>query len=329
MPSLKDLRAVFSLAALAVLCGCSGEHPERMFERSFFVMGTLCDIKVVCDSPGKAEQALRKIQSSLESGEKKYNFYGRESRLSFINREAQNGFVTLSDEEAFLINKSVQLSDLTGGAFDITFSPLWELWKKCEKEGRVPSGKEIVFAREHIGYKNIVFSPNGQSIKFALKGLNINLGGIAKGMALLDCKAAAADSGIDNLMVNLGGDILAVGKGRKEGWVVAVQDPFIPGKTAGRMTLNDKIALTSGIYQRYVVIGGRKYHHIIDARTGFPADDFASVTLVMNAGRRDYFPSLAVFLMGRIKAEEFLERNKQFDYFIIERGGKVEKRVSS
>jgi len=225
-----------------------------------------------------------------------------------------------------LIKRSIGLSILTKGAFDITFDPLWELWKQCEKENRLPTENEIRIAKENVGYKKITLSPDGRKIKFSSKDIKINLGGIAKGLALLNCKAAAKNTGTGNFMVNLGGDILALGNGKGDGWVVAIQDPFDPDKTVKKIKVSDNLVLTSGVYQRYATIEEKRYHHIIDANTGFPAGDFASVTLIENADRKTYVPSLAVFLMGKEKAVEYLGRNPSIGYYIIEEDGNILQR---
>lgn len=286
-------------------------------------MGTVCDIKVISADKERAQNALQEILGSLKKTESKYNFYDSKSRISKINSEASRGFAALSEDESLLIRRSIELSALTGGSFDVTFNPLWELWKKCEKESRLPSAAEMRIAKNNVGYKKIVLSPDMRSVKFSSKYIRINLGGLAKGLALLNCMDIAKKTGIENFMVNLGGDILAIGEGRGSGWIVAIQDPFEPDKIARKIKVSDKIVLTSGIYQRYVSIKGKRYHHIIDANTGFPSGGLASVTLIENADWEDYIPSLAVFLMGREKAVEYLGKNSSVGYFMIEEDGGV------
>ncbi|MFA5104337.1 MAG: FAD:protein FMN transferase [Candidatus Margulisiibacteriota bacterium] len=303
--------------------GCAIKPSDQISERSFFVMGTVCDIKVISSDPKKAQEALRMLYGSLKNTEAEYNFYDNKSRTSEINKKAAHNFTVLSGDESMLIKKSLELSVLTRGAYDITFNPLWELWKQCGKNNRLPAASEIRAAKERIGYKKIILSPDGRSIKYSSRGIKINLGGIAKGLALLNCKDTAKKIGAENVMVNLGGDILALGIGRGEGWTIAVQDPYDPDKIAKKIKVRDKIVLTSGIYQRYVTIKGKRYHHIIDANTGFPAGDFASVTIIEDAKREKYVPSLAVFLMGKGKAVEYLGEHPSIGYFIIERDGRV------
>jgi len=323
---MKNLKAFFLVFfSAAAIFGCAAKPSERVFERSFFVMGTVCDIKVVSRSAERAQDVLQRLYGSLKSTESEYNFYDDKSRISEINEQASHGSAYLSEDESSLIKRSIELSVLTGGAFDMTFTPLWELWKKCEKEGRLPTSDEIRAAKGDIGYKKLVLSSDGRTIKFSSKNIRINLGGIAKGIALLDCKDLADKIGADNVMVNLGGDILALGSGRGDGWIVAIQDPFHPDKTVKKIRVRDNIVLTSGIYQRYVTINGKRYHHIIDANTGSPAGDFSSVTLVLNADRKSYVPSLAVFLMGRKKALEYLAVNRQIGCFLIGSDGSVLK----
>lgn len=321
MNNLKAFFLVFFSAA--AIFGCTAKPSERVFESSFFVMGTVCDIKVISRSPEKAQEILRQLRGSLDRTRSEYDFYDDKSRVSKINEMASHGTAYLSGDEAVLIKRSLELSSLTHGAFDMTFTPLWELWKRCEKYGRLPTSAEIRTAKDKIGYKRISISPDGRTMKFSSKNIRINLGGIAKGIALLNCKDMADRIGADNVMINLGGDILALGSGRGDGWVVAIQDPFHPDKILKKMHVKDKMVLTSGIYQRYVTINGKRYHHIIDANTGLPAGDFSSVTLMLNADRESYVPSLAVFLMGRKKALEYLAVNRQIGCFLVGNDGSV------
>ena len=317
---------ILCILSVIILFGCAAKPPGQIYERSFLIMGTVCDIKVVSADPKKAQDFLQQLCGSLKSTEAEYNFYDSKSRISGINAEASRGSAILTLDESRLIRRSIELSVLTEGAFDITFSPLWELWKQCEKEKRIPSADEIRIAKNNIGYKKIVLSSDGRSMKFSSKDIRINLGGIAKGLALLHCKNIAEKIGADNVLINLGGDILALGKGRGDGWVVAIQDPFDPDKTVKKIRVSDKMVLTSGIYQRYVAVKGKRYHHIIDANTGSPAGDFASVTLIEKTKRKTYVPSLAVFLMGREKAMEYLGKHPSIGYFIISLDGNVLQR---
>jgi len=321
---MKKLRYLsLLLAAFVFLSGCAEEPSGQVFEHTFFIMGTVCDIKVISQGSKEAQDILQRLYGSLKDTEAQYDFYDGKSRISEINTDASRGSAVLSEDEAAVIKRALELSALTQGAFDITFTPLWDLWKQCEKEGRLPADDEINIAKKNVGYRKISLSPDGRIIKFSSKDIRINLGGIAKGIALLNCKDVAEKIGADNIMVNLGGDILALGRGRGDGWVVAIQDPFDPDKTAKKMHVRDKIVLTSGVYQRYVTIRGKKYHHIIDANTGFPAGDFSSVTLVLDADRKEYVPSLAVFLMGRKKALDYLNKNRRIEHFILGYDGAI------
>ncbi len=299
----------------------------RVFEESFLVMGTVCTVKVLAEGPSEANIALCAIRQTLRATETAFSAHDPAGRLTVINRQAAAAGADLSAEEAWLLARAVACSDMTGGAFDVTFRPLWELWKKCERENRLPTDDEVHAARERVDYRALVISPDGRNLRFARAGISLDLGGIAKGAALLACRDAANAPGIGGLLVNLGGDVLALGREREGGWVVGIQNPDNPYRIACRFKALNKLALTSGVYQRFVTINGRRYHHILDANTGFPAEGLLSVTIVLDPDRESYLPSLAVFLMGLERAESFLAAHPEYGYYLITAEGAVRSRL--
>ncbi len=306
-----------------LFCGCS---PVAVYEGSFPVMSTVCEVKIISSDREKAASVAGDVKALLKKIESDLNFYDPESRISVINREAPYGFVALTADEQALVRRSLQMSVLTGGAFDITFFPVWEVWKKTAKKQRIPTNREISEAVANTGYRKIVLSKDGKKIKFASKKISINLGGIAKEYALIKCAGLLKERGMSNALVSLGGDILALGKGNGSGWKIGIQDPFDPEEIRKTVVVEDKLVLTSGVYQRYVEIGGKKYHHIIDARTGHPADDLASVTIIKDIDSTIPISSIAVFLMEKKRSAEYLKKHPSIGYFIIGRDGSVLQR---
>ncbi len=315
------MKRIVPLIAISVLIfGCSS---VAVYKESFPVMGTVAEIKIVSSDRAEAESAISGVKELIRKIESDLSYYDPASRLSRINKRAPYGFVKLAEDESVLIRKAIQMSSLTDGAFDITFYPIWEEWKTAEKKGRLPSKKEITSAKNKTGCKNIILSDDGRRIKFSSKDIKINLGGTAKEYALEKCAELLKDIGINNALVSLGGDIVAIGNGSGGGWKVGIQDPFDPEKITRTVTVKDKLILTSGIYQRYVEIGGKRYHHIIDVRTGQPAGDFASVTIIKDIGSTIPISSIAVFLMGEERAMEYLGEHPSIGYFIIEEDGRI------
>ncbi len=286
-------------------------------------MGTVAQIKIVSSDTAGAKDAALKIRLLLKKVESDLSYYDQSSRLSQINRQAAHGFVELRSDESALIRRALIVSALTEGAFDITFYPVWDAWKAAEKTGSPPTPAQLKQALSKTGYRKVIISDNGRKMRFSSPDITINLGGIAKEYALIKCAELLHDIGVQNALVSLGGDILALGEGRGGGWTVGVQDPFKPSGIAKEIKAKDKLVLTSGIYERYVEVGGKKYHHIIDVRTGYPAEGLASVTILRDVGAKDTVPSIAVFLMGREKAMQYLGRNPSIQYYIIDLDGSV------
>jgi FAD:protein FMN transferase len=317
---LRDYFVAMLLAMILVLIsGCSY---LPVHEESFPVMGTVAEIKIVTTDAAKAGNAARKIKDLFKKIESDLSYYDPSSRLSRINKAAAAGYASLTEEESGLIRRSLIISALTEGAFDITFYPVWNAWKKAEKNGRLPERSRLEQALKKTGYRKIILSDKGRKMKYASKDISVNLGGIAKEYALEKCAELLKNAGVNGALVSLGGDILALGEGRGGGWKVGIQDPFDPSKIAKKITVKNKMVLTSGIYERYVEIEGKRYHHIIDMRTGYPVAGLASVTIVRDIGSKDPIPSIAIFLMGRERAMQYLGGRPDIGYCIIDSEGR-------
>lgn len=326
---LKRLKNKFFLLFLLLLlfAGCK-KHQVNVYEKSFIIMGTFCDIKIVSENPHLAQRDIENFYSLLKSIESQFSFYDKNSRLSEINEKAKKQYVELSGDEIDLLKKSIYYSEITDGAFDITFYLLWQLWKKCEKENRLPTKREITAAKMNIGYKKILFSKDGRKIRFRNRRLSINFGGIAKMYALKKCYEFAKLNKIDNFLINLGGDILAIGHGKDGyGWIIGIQDPSNYDNVIDRINVVDKILLTSGIYQRYVEINGDKYHHIIDVNTGYPSQNFISLTVIYDVNEQNALPSIVLFLMGKEKALNVLSEKPNVLYIIFNQNGEIIKKL--
>ncbi len=307
-----------------LFCGCS---PVAIHDESFPVMGTVAEIKIVSTDAAKAGKAARKIKDLLKKIESDLSYYDQSSRLSRINKAAAAGYASLTEEESALIRRSLIISALTEGAFDITFYPVWDAWKKAEKTGSPPAPAQLKQALSKTGYRKIILFDKGRKMKYASKDISVNLGGIAKEYALEKCAELLKDLGIDNALVSLGGDILALGGGRGDGWKVGIQDPFETSRIAKKVSVKNKMVLTSGIYERYVEIEGKRYHHIIDMQTGYPVAGLASVTIARDIGAKDTAPSIALFLMGREKAAQYLDGRPDIGYFIVDSEGKASHKL--
>uniref|UniRef100_UPI004028A3F0 FAD:protein FMN transferase n=1 Tax=Lachnospira eligens TaxID=39485 RepID=UPI004028A3F0 len=234
---------------------------------------------------------------------------------SDVTKLNENGSGEVSEETAFIMNRAMQVSEKTNGAFDITVYPLMELWGFTTKNYRVPESSEIAEALKGVSYTNV--SVNGQQVALT-GGSSIDLGGIAKGYTSSRVIQIMKDCGIEHAIVNLGGNVQVLGtKTDGSDWRVAIQNPASENSYLGILSTADKAVITSGGYERYFEQDGQVYHHIIDTQTGYPSDsDLTSVTIVHSDGTTADALSTALFAMGLNGAKE-LYRSGDIDFDMI------------
>ncbi len=284
---------VFFLALALAACGISPA------ERDFFAMDTYIEIQAY----GKnAEGFLTEANTETIRLENLLSAHSEKSELNALN----SGKTPNSPELLNLAGEAVSLADLTGGAFDPTVLPLVELWGFGD-EMRVPKQSEIDAALETVGYGKLRSDGN----KITLNGTRLDLGGIAKGYAADRFGLLAAQHGVDSAFASFGGMVAAVGqKPGGKPWRVGVKDPRSDG-LAAVLEVRDTCVSTSGGYERYFTHEGKIYHHILDPKTGYPAEsDLLSATVVDPSGTRADALSTALYVMGKDRAIEFCKENQ-------------------
>jgi len=288
------------------------------------LMGTVVEITIQDPDESKARTAMGEAFAEIRRIEGLMSFYRPDSEISRINRAAANEKVGVSEEVFHLLQDAQTLSRLTEGAFDITFSPLWQLWGECAKEKRLPSREELARAKSLVDYRRISLFERARQVKLTLPGMKVNLGGIAKAYALNRAGVVLQDAGLNNFLINMGGDVLAAGEGRDgRGWRIGIQHPRRGGGFIGVLRLRDCFSLTSGDYERYFKIQGKRYHHILDPRSGYPASGCSAVTVLTPRLSRNYVPSVALFLLGPERAVHLLKRYPEMAALIVTPEGKV------
>lgn len=233
-----------------------------------------------------------------------------DSEISRINAAAGKEAVRVSDETFGILTESVHAGEISGGAFDITFQTLHGLWKFDEDLDPHPPDPRAVKERlAFVGYKNIVLDPAQKTVKLAKARTQIGLGGIAKGYAVDRASAVLTRAGLRSFFVQAGGDLYA--KGRKADgspWQAGVRDPRGPqGSFFAKLPLEDHAFSTAGDYERSYVVSGKRYHHILDPRTGQPATACRSVTVWAETALLADEIDDAVFVLGPKKGLELVE----------------------
>lgn len=319
----KNIRFVFVLFLIFLISGC-GPEKEKIYNKSMIAMDTVVVLKVVSDSQDKADQAIEKTFEEIKKLEAFFDAKLAGSDVSKINAGAGIAPVKVSPETIDVIIKAVYASVKTNGAFDITIgavSRLWDFHKKIK-----PDEAAVSEALQLVNYKNIAIDTKNQTVYLKKKGMSIDVGGIAKGYAADKAVETLRKHGIKSGLVSIAGDIKAFGlKPDLKFWKVGIQNPRQKEKRdeiIASADLPDLAISTSGDYQRYFMEGDKRYHHILDPKTGYPVSGCMSVTVFAGDGAMTDAFSTGVFVLGHEKGFRLLE-SLGFDAVIVDKEGKI------
>lgn len=294
--------ALVALGSFLVLYyGMPKKQPVKRKEMQtimFTTMSTFFSAQLASETPGYPfDHGFDTIRYEFRKVEKVCNFFDPSSELSRLNATAHEKPFACSKDMWELLTLSREWYEKTGGAFDVTISPLMKLWGFYTKEKKLPSEAEIRAAKKLCGLNKVKFDDEKKTVFFPVKGMSLNFGGIAKGWAL-DRAVAALKKRHPEVMegfLNLGGNIVCFGGKFKGG----VRDPFDRKKVCATAPVNGDAAMaTSGNMERFVTINGKEYGHIIDPVTGRPVSDRISVTVITKTGVESDVLSTAIFVKG-------------------------------
>lgn len=257
------------------------------------VMGTFAHLKAIAKDPNTAKKCVETAFAELEKVDNLMSDYKSDSEISQVNRDSAQRDVKVSKSTLEVLQKSVEFSRLSEGAFDITIGPLSDLWRSAAEVNTVPTDAELEQARSKVGYEKLILDANEMTVRFSVEDMKLDLGGIAKGYAIDLAVEAMRAGGAVGGMVDVGGDIRCFGlppRGKKT-WRIGLEDPTEPedadqslAGNASRVLLvlklrNAAIA-TSGGYRRFVLVEGKRYSHIMNRDTGASAEGMSSVTII-------------------------------------------------
>ena len=261
-------------------------------------MGTRFEITLVSTQEA-ANQYLNAAQGEIERIERLISSWDANSQTAEINRQAGIKPVKVAKELYDLIARSIEISKITQGAFDISYAALDPVWFFDGRMKAVPSESERLKSVQNIGFKDLVLNAKEQTVYLPKKGMKIGFGAIGKGFAADATKKLMKSLGVSSGIINASGDLTSWGK-KPDGtdWQVGISNPENPAKVFSWFPVRDAAVATSGNYEKYVTLEGKQYSHIMDPRTGMPVSGIKSVTVFApNAELADAFAT-AVFIMG-------------------------------
>jgi thiamine biosynthesis lipoprotein len=310
---------------LVPFLSCTGKNRVDADSGYQMIMGTFAHIVAVAEDSGTAKKCIQAALEEIHKVDNLMSDYKSDSEISRVNREAYEKAVQVSESTYEVLQRSVEFSKMTDGAFDVTIGPLVALFRKAKESKVAPGEEQIALARSKVGFEKLNLDSENQTVQFADKGMLLDLGGIAKGYAIDKAIEAAQRCGAIGAMVDIGGDVRCFGlppKGRDH-WLIGLQDPnsAIEGMEGGGLRLvlkitNEAVA-TSGDYQQFVLIEGKRYSHIMDRRTGTSAEGLSSVTIITDNATDADALATAVSVMGAEKGLALIEKMPNTEAILI------------
>jgi thiamine biosynthesis lipoprotein len=274
-------------------------------------MGTIASVSVPAAEAGRLAADRDEVAASFERIESLLSVFRPGSDVSRINRATAGTEVTVAPETALVIRGALDAAGRSGGAFDPTVGPLMAAWgfRGGKPPEAPPSDEALSDARSRVGWTNLLL--RGSGVQWTRDGMALDLGGIAKGFAVDAGWERLYASGGRHYLVDLGGNLRCAGSAApdRQGWRVGVRNPFDTSRTLGLLVLtNGEAVATSGNYERFVAIGGRRYSHVMDPRTGRPAEGTAGVTVLAPSAFLSDALSTTLFVLGPREGMALLRR---------------------
>ncbi|MBY0014274.1 FAD:protein FMN transferase [Paenibacillus typhae] len=302
------------------------EGGTKALAQTFYIYDTVVNIKIFGNDA--TQQNMDDIQSMLERMDTQFSRTKEDGELYAVNQAAGKEAVAVSDETIDIVKQSIKYAEDMDGLYEPTIGPLVDLWAIGEGGEHVPDQADIDAAKSLINYKDIIIDESAKTIKLAREGMVLDMGGIGKGYAADRIADYLKEQGLDSAMINLGGSsIIALGnKPNGSQWNIGLQDPDQSrGTQLGTIKISDEVIDASGVYERYFMQDGVRYHHILDPRTGFPSQNgLKSITIMSpNATDADAL-STGVFLMGLEDGLKYLESlPEEVEAFFITEDNKI------
>lgn len=284
-------------------------------------MGTAIRAELRHEDRAAGEAALAAVMQEMHRIDRAMSPFKSESELSRINREAAHHPVAISREMFDLLGRAIAFSELSEGAFDVTFASVGYLYDYRER--RKPSDAQLASALPSVNYRHIVLDAKASTVFFARTGVRIDLGGIAKGYAVDNCIRLLQARGVHEALVSAGGDSRVLGSRGGRPWIIGIRDPRRGDGMIAKLPLVDAAISTSGDYERYFEEAGVRYHHILDPRTGKSAIGVRAVTVIGPDATTTEGLSKAIFIKGVTSGMRLIESLSGVDAVVVDDAGKM------
>lgn len=307
----------------AILFYAVALHSQVAKKRTVTLMGSRFDITLVAKDGPTAEAYIDSSVIEISRIENLISDWIPESQLSQVNKNAGIKPVKVDKELLELTERAIHFSKMTNGAFDISFAAADKIWKFDGSMTTIPTPEEVRESVKKIGYKNIIINYEDSTIFLKLPGMKIGFGATGKGYAADKAKELMISKGITAGIINASGDMNTWGKQPNgDNWRIGITNPIKKEKVFAVFELSGTAVVTSGNYEKFVIIDGKRYSHIIDPRTGYPSSGVSSVTIFTESAETANGFSTAIMVLGRKEGMELLNQNKDLQGIIIDDKGR-------
>ena len=313
------------LIYMSVFClNCFQVNSQQIYKQTLKLMGSRFDITVVANDSLQGHKYINDAIEEISRIERLISSWDPKSQTSEVNRNAGIKAVKVDKELFDLIERSIAISKMTDGAFDITYASMDKIWKYDGSMIQMPSEDVIKASVRKIGYQNIILNKEATTVFLKLEGMKMGFGAIGKGYAADKAKDLLMAKGVPAGIINASGDMNTWGlQPNGEQWKVAITNPMDKSKAYGLLPISDGAVVTSGNYEKFVEFNNVRYSHIIDPRTGYPATGIISVTVFAPKAELADALATSVFVMGRDVGLNRINQLPNVECIIIDEQGNV------
>lgn len=297
------------------------------YEASHQAMGTVFTIVAYGADSGHLAAAVNEAFEEIDRLDAQMSHYKASSELSAINRQAASEAVLVEPRLFRLVQDSLRYSEETGGAFDITVGPLMKAWGFFRGQGRVPPRSEIARVLERVGYRRVRLDTAARTVRFDREGVELDLGGIAKGYAVDRAVAILRAAGVTRALVSSGtSTVYALGAPPDaRAWKITLRDPYDAKKAADVVYLRNASLSTSGNYEKFFKVGSKVYAHIVDPRGGRPVENMLATTVLAPQATQSDALSTAFFVLGAAGSRKYLETHPNLTALFYQPSGPAKR----
>ena len=297
---------------------------QEKYTKVLKLMGSRFDITVVAGNETEGNEYIDIAVEEISRIEKMISSWDSLSETAAVIKNAGIQPVKVDKELFDLIERSIKISELTDGAFDISYASMDRIWKFDGSIKKLPTSEEVAASVSKVGYKNIIQDSKAQTVFLKKKGMRIGFGALGKGYAADKAKQLLISKGVKAGIINASGDLTTWGT-QPDGtpWMVGITNPLNKNKVFSWFPLDNNAVVTSGNYEKFVVFNGKKYTHIIDPRTGWPASGLTSVSIFAPKAELADALATSVFVMGRETGINFINQLPGIECVIVDDQGKI------